>query len=175
MAMPIIKISNFDGPFNLLLHLIKKNEMDINEIRIEEIVKQYLDYINFMKELDLEITSEFIVMAATLIEIKSKTLLPKEQKEEEDEDPTKELLVKLNEYKKFKLIAEYFKGKDFDAGTSFTKKPEIIEDVEEIDNFNYLKNTSMLDLYNLYNKLMRLYNEKQNHGNVIEKNKSRSI
>ena len=169
MVMPIIKISNFDGPFNLLLHLIKKNEMNINEIRIEEIVKQYLDYINFMKELDLEITSEFIVMAATLIEIKSKTLLPKEHKEENDEDLTKELLIKLNEYKKFKLIAEYFKGKNFNAGTSFTKKPEIKEDIEEVNNFNYLKNTSMLDLYNLYNKLMRLYNEKQNHGNVIEK------
>lgn len=169
MVMPIIKISNFDGPFNLLLHLIKKNEMNINQIRIEEIIKQYLDYINIMKELDLEITSEFIVMAATLIEIKSKTLLPKEQKEEEEEDPTKELLIKLNEYKKFKLIAEYFKSKDLDAGTSFTKKPEIIEEVEIVDNYNYLKNTTMLDLYSLYNKLMRLYNDKQNHGTVIEK------
>lgn len=170
MVMPIIKISNFDGPFNLLLHLIKKNEMNINQIRIEEIIKQYLDYINIMKELDLEITSEFIVMAATLIEIKSKTLLPKEQKEEEEEeDPTKELLIKLNEYKKFKLIAEYFKSKDLDDGTSFTKKPEIIEEVEIVDNYNYLKNTTMLDLYSLYNKLMRLYNDKQNHGTVIEK------
>ncbi|MGL5616555.1 MAG: segregation/condensation protein A [Sarcina sp.] len=170
MSMPIIKISNFDGPFNLLLHLIKKNEMNINEIKIEEIIKQYLNYINLMKELDLEITSEFIVIAATLIEIKSKTLLPKEKQEEEDsEDLAKELLNKLNEYKKFKLITEYFKNKDLDLGVSYTKKPEIIEEIETPENYNYLKNTTMLDLYNLYNKLMRLYNEKQNDNNVIEK------
>ena len=83
MEMPIIKLKNFDGPFDLLLHLIKKNEMSITEIKIHEITKQYLEYIALMKELDLEITSEFIVMAATLIEIKSKSLLPKVKVEDE--------------------------------------------------------------------------------------------
>ena len=77
MDMPIIKIQNFDGPFDLLLHLIKKNKMSINDIKIYDITKQYLDYIKLMKELDLEVTSEFVVIAATLIEIKSKSLLPK--------------------------------------------------------------------------------------------------
>ena len=74
-----IKISdlNFEGPFDLLLHLIKKNEMDIYDIKIYHITNEYLNYLNQMKEIDLEITSEFIVMASTLLEIKSKMLLPK--------------------------------------------------------------------------------------------------
>ena len=81
-----IKIENFEGPFDLLLHLIKKNEMDIYDIKIYEITTQYLNYINNMKELDLEVTSEFIVIAATLLEIKSKMLLPKQVVEENEED-----------------------------------------------------------------------------------------
>ncbi|EGO86383.1 segregation and condensation protein A, partial [Clostridium botulinum C str. Stockholm] len=90
-----IKIENFEGPFDLLLHLIKKNEMDIYNIRIYEITTQYLNYLNNMKELDLEVTSEFIVIAATLLEIKSKMLLPKQEIEEnegDEEDPRKELI-----------------------------------------------------------------------------------
>src|SRR3712207_4469850 len=105
-----IKIENFEGPFDLLLHLIKKNEMDIYDIKIYEITTQYLNYINNMKELDLEVTSEFIVIAATLLEIKSKMLLPKqvvEENEEDAEDPRQELINKLLEYKKFKQVADY--------------------------------------------------------------------
>jgi len=84
--MPLsIKVTNFEGPFDLLLHLIKKNEMNIYDINIIEITNQYLEYLKSMKEMDLEVTSEFIVIAATLIEIKSKYLLPK-HKEEHSED-----------------------------------------------------------------------------------------
>ncbi len=85
--------------------------MEIYDVSIYEITNQYLQYLNQMEELDLEITSEFIVMAATLIEIKSKYLLPKveEEKEEEENDPQKELLNKLLEYKKFKAAAEFLK------------------------------------------------------------------
>jgi len=95
-----IKITNFEGPFDLLLHLIKKNEMDIYNIRILEITNQYLDILKQMKEMDLDITSEFIVIAATLIEIKSKILLPKpkvENEEENEEDAAKELLEQYEE------------------------------------------------------------------------------
>ncbi|HAG42681.1 MAG TPA: segregation/condensation protein A, partial [Clostridium sp.] len=81
-----IKITNFEGPFDLLLHLIKKNEMDIYDVKIMEITNQYLQYLNDMKEMDLEITSEFIVIAATLIEIKSKLLLPKPKVEESENE-----------------------------------------------------------------------------------------
>ena len=97
MELPKIKINNFEGPFDLLLHLIKKNQMSIYNVKIYEITTQYLNYLNEMKEMDLEITSEFIVVAATLIEIKSKHLLPKQKKEEEEdeEDSEKNLLEKL--------------------------------------------------------------------------------
>lgn len=171
MEMPIIKIKNFDGPFDLLLHLIKKNEMSISDIKIQEITKQYLEYITMMQELDLEITSEFIVIAATLIEIKSKSLLPKDKTKEEDDerDLTKELMEKLIEYKKFKKVATYLRGKELATGEVFTKKPEIIEEVKDVGfDENYLKNVSMLDLYKLYSNLMRIYSEKQN-TTVIEK------
>ena len=108
MSLPNIKIGQFDGPFDLLLHLIKQNKMDIYDIKIYEITKQYLDYINKMKEFDMEIASEFIVVAATLLEIKSKTLLPKPKLEEVEEDPRKDLVERLLEYKLFKEAAGYF-------------------------------------------------------------------
>ncbi|MDV5106586.1 segregation/condensation protein A [Clostridium perfringens] len=171
MEMPIIKLKNFDGPFDLLLHLIKKNEMSITEIKIHEITKQYLEYIALMKELDLEITSEFIVMATTLIEIKSKSLLPKVKVEDEtcEEDLQKILMEKLQEYKKFKKISAYLRERELSTGEVFTKKVEIIE--VEVDNKlddDYFKNITMLDLYKIYNNLMRIYGEKQN-VNVMEK------
>lgn len=171
MDMPIIKISNFDGPFDLLLHLIKKNEMSINDIKIEEIINQYLKYISIMQELDLEITSEFIVMAATLIEIKSKTLLPIEKSDDEDiEDPQIELMNKLIEYTKFKKVSEYFKKKDLIYGKVFTKKAEVIEVItDEIIDNSYLKNLTMVDLYKLYKELINKYNEKQNVSAIERK------
>lgn len=171
MEMPLFKLKNFDGPFDLLLHLIKKHEMNINDIQIHEITKQYLEYITMMQELDLEITSEFIVIAATLIEIKSKSLLPKslDKDEVEEKDLTKDLMEKLMEYKKFKKIAEYLRGAELATGEVFTKKAEIIEDPKEVGfDENYLKNISMLDLYKIYNNLMRIYSEKKN-ATVIEK------
>ncbi|MDP4144821.1 MAG: segregation/condensation protein A [Bacillota bacterium] len=168
-----IKIENFEGPFDLLLHLIKKNEMDIYDIKIYEITSQYLEYIDTMKEMDLEVTSEFIVIAATLLEIKSKILLPKSKDSENDDnlDPRKELVDKLLEYKRYKLAAELLKEKEIDAGVIFTKKPEIIDDYlsEEIDNSSLLKGISILDLYNIYEKLITRFNSKINTSNVISR------
>ncbi|SHJ57709.1 condensin subunit ScpA [Clostridium amylolyticum] len=160
------KINNFQGPFDLLLHLIQKNEMEIYEINISEITGQYLAYLDEMKELDLEITSEFIVIAATLIEIKSRELLPKIVKEEEEEeDPGVLLKKRLMEYKKIKAAAEYLKGIKQYSGTVFTKKPEVIEDRKEHKDF--LINITMLDLYNLYMSLLEKYNSKQNKDDLI--------
>ena len=172
MDMPIIKLQNFDGPFDLLLHLIKKNKMSINEIKIHDITRQYLDYIKLMKELDLEITSEFIVLAATLIEIKSKSLLPKievEVDEKDEKDLIKELKNKLIEYKRFKKVALFLKNKEGKSGLIFTKKPEIIEESDDGFNENYLKNISMIELYDLYNDLIKKYNEKQNINTIERK------
>lgn len=171
MEMPTIKISNFDGPFDLLLHLIKKNQMDIKNIKIVEIINQYLDYISLMKELDLEIISEFIVMAATLIEIKSKSLLPKDKSIEVEEniDLENELKNKLVEYTKFKNISEFFKKKDIMYGEVFTKKAEIIElDVEEFNDLSYLQGISMSELYKIYINLIEKFAEKKN-TTVIER------
>lgn len=172
MVIPSIRLDNFEGPFDLLLHLIKKNEMDIHDIRIYEITNQYLDYLNKMKEMDLDITSEFIVMAATLLEIKSKTLLPKQKTEveEEENDPRKELVEKLIIYKQIKGAAEYLREKILYTGEIFTKKPEIINDKpSEFSNEELFKNITMLDLFNLYNELIQRYKDKKNTNNIIER------
>ena len=94
-----IKIENFEGPLDLLCHLIDKNKMDINDIKLTQITDQYIEYINKMEEMNLEITSEFIIMASTLIYLKSKSLLPKESTAEEDISE-EELLRRIIEYKK---------------------------------------------------------------------------
>lgn len=165
-----INIGNFQGPFDLLLHLIKKNEMDIYDIKIHQITNQYMEYINEMKEIDLESTSEFIVIAATLLEIKSKMLLPKvkkEEEEQEEEDPRKELVSKLLEYRKFKAAAEFLREKESESGIVFSKKPEIIEEKnsEVAVDSDIFKGTTMLELYNLFCKLMNDYENKLNRDN----------
>ena len=110
MELPNIKIDNFEGPFDLLLHLIKKNKMDIYNVEILKVTGQYLNYLDQMKEMDLDITSEFIVVAATLIEIKSKTLLPKvKDVKEDEEDIEKKLLEKLIIYKEIKESTSFFR------------------------------------------------------------------
>lgn len=167
-----IKITNFEGPFDLLLHLIKKNEMDIYDVKIMEITNQYLQYLNDMKEMDLEITSEFIVIAATLIEIKSKLLLPKPKVEENEneEDAAKELIEKLVQYKKYKLASEFLASKQRETGAVFSKKPEIIEEKssKKENPLDLLKNVTMLDLYNLYNELINNYINKMNVGSNFQ-------
>lgn len=171
MELPKIKINDFEGPFDLLLHLIKKNQMSIYNVKIYEITNQYLNYLNTMKEMDLEITSEFIVVAATLIEIKSKYLLPKPKKEEEnEEDEEKNLLEKLIVYKKIKGVSQFFKDRYVSAGEVYGKKPEIIEERKQSNaKEDLFKNTSLLELYNIYNNLLEIYNNKQNRNNVIQK------
>lgn len=171
MELPKIKINDFEGPFDLLLHLIRKNQMSIYNVKIFEITNQYLNYLNEMKEMDLEITSEFIVVAATLIEIKSKHLLPKSKKEDEnEEDEEKNLLEKLIVYKKIKGVSMFFRDRYISAGEVYGKKPEIIEekkdDIRKIDLF---KNTNLIELFNIYNNLLEIYNNKQNRNNVIQK------
>jgi len=164
-----IKIDNFEGPFDLLLHLIKKNQMDIYDIKIYDITNQYLKVLENMKEIDLEVTSEFILIAATLLEIKSKMLLPKESNEEgEEEDPREELISKLLEYKKFKMVASYLKEKEENVGTMFSKKPEIIEDNKQ-EHKDILKDVTIIQLFDLYNELMNNYINKHNKDNILNK------
>ena len=101
------KLEKFEGPLDLLLHLIDKNKVDIYDIPIVEITRQYLDYVSHMEREDLNVVSDFLVMAATLLDIKSRMLLPAEVNEEgEEEDPRAELVARLLEYKRYKLMAQ---------------------------------------------------------------------
>ena len=173
MELPKIKVADFEGPFDLLLHLIKKNKMDIYNVEIYKVTNQYLEYLNTRKVMDLEITSEFIVVAATLIEIKSKNLLPKVKVEEEEneEDIEIKLMERLIEYKRFKVVSEFFNDKYVSSGEVFSKKPEVIEEIkpEKVVNDDIFKNITLLDLYNIYNKILENYREKQNKVNVVQK------
>lgn len=171
MEMPKVKVANFEGPFDLLLHLIKKNEMDIYNVEIYKITTQYLKYLDEMKIMDLDITSEFIVVAATLIEIKSKKLLPNTKVvEENEEDIEKNLMEKLIEYKKIKGAALFFREKYINSGDIYTKKPEIIEETKQNKkDEDILKNITLIDLYNIYNKLIDNFFKKQNKENIIQR------
>lgn len=173
MELPKIKVADFEGPFDLLLHLIKKNKMDIYNIEIYKITNQYLRYLDEMKEMDLEITSEFIVIAATLIEIKSKSLLPKVKVEDEnEEDIENKLKLRLIEYKQIKAVSSFFKERHINSGEIYSKKPEIIEIEDEKApkcNEDIFKNLTLIDLYNIYNNILDTYHNKQNNINVVQR------
>ncbi len=120
-----ITINDFEGPMDLLLHLIKTNDVDIRDISIEQITKQYLDFINKMEEMNLNVASEYLIMAAELLEIKSSILLPRKEKLEEiEEDPKEQLINRLIEYKKYKEITNDFKKLEEDRKKYFTKSVE---------------------------------------------------
>lgn len=119
-------INDFEGPLDLLLHLIKTSKMDIYDISIEEITKQYLDFIKQMKDMNLDIASEYLVMASELIEIKSKLLLPSNNdlgEDEYEEDPREALINRLVEYKKYKDMIDTFKELELSRKDIFTKEP----------------------------------------------------
>ena len=125
MEQYTIKMDNFEGPLDLLCHLIDKNKMDIFDIRINDITDQYIEYLSYMKQMNLEITSEFIVMASRLLYLKSKHLLPiLEDDEEEDEFDLVKLLI---EYKKYKGISSVFKENINSFGMRCYKLPEKVD------------------------------------------------
>lgn len=128
-----VKLQVFEGPLDLLLHLLEKNKVNIYDIPIVEITNQYLAYISEMKRQDLNIMSEFLVMAATLIDIKSKMLLPKEENEEEEEDPRAELVQKLLEYKMYKCMSYELKDRQIEAERVLFKVPTIPEEVRKYE------------------------------------------
>lgn len=121
-----IKIDNFEGPLDLLCHLIEKNKMNIFEIKISDITDQYIDYINAMEQMNLEVTSEFVIMASTLLYLKSKTLLPKDNSDEE-ELTEEELLQRIIDYKKYKEISKKLKEQYEVFSKRIFKLPDTIE------------------------------------------------
>ena len=125
-----VKLEAFEGPLDLLLHLIDKNKVNIYDIPIADITEQYMEYVRKMQEENLDIVSEFLVMAATLLDIKCRMLLPKEVDEKgNEEDPRAELVEQLLEYKLFKAMAEELKGQQLDALKTYYRKPDIPEEV----------------------------------------------
>lgn len=125
MSVYRVQLENFDGPLDLLLFLIKQNEVDLFDIPIAEITRQYLEYLDILKLLDLESASDFILMAATLIRIKAKMLLPKspvEEEEEPEEDPRDELVRRLLEYQRFKEVATQMAGLAEDRAQLYTRQ-----------------------------------------------------
>ena len=133
MGIPV-KLQVFEGPLDLLLHLIDKNKIDIYDIPIVDITNQYMEYINAMEKADLNVMSEFLVMAATLLDIKCRMLLPKEENEDgEEEDPRQELVDQLLEYKLYKYMANELKDRQMDSEHIMYKDSTIPEEVMEYE------------------------------------------
>ncbi len=157
-----IKIKNFEGPFDLLFHLIEENKINIYEIPINVITDQYMEYLFAMKELDLEIASEFLVMASMLLHIKSKMLLPGKKTEEENEvDPREELVVKLVEYKKYKDFSEILKEREKKWESAHYKLPEAYA----FDYETEILELSIAQLVNVYQDLLDRNDRKTNKSN----------
>ena len=160
-----IRLDNFEGPLDLLCHLVDKNKMDINEVSISQITDQYIEYINAMQELNLDITSEFLVMASTLVYLKSKSLLPK-QVEDEAELTEEELIHRIIEYKKYKEISKKLR-ECFDIYSKrFYKMPDKIE----LPNRKLEEKYSKDLVEEAYKKLIERNTEKVNRNAInIEK------
>lgn len=129
MKQIAFKLQIFEGPLDLLMHLINKNKVSIYDIPISEITEQYLDYIEEMDHYDIEVSSEFLVLAANLLYIKSKMILPKDDEDAEEEDPRLELTQRLEEYKRMKMAAAYLREKEFSGGFLYFKPREYIQPV----------------------------------------------
>ncbi|MCR4649653.1 MAG: segregation/condensation protein A [Lachnospiraceae bacterium] len=164
MAIPV-KLEVFEGPLDLLLHLIEKNKVDIYDIPIVEITKQYLDYVRELPKDDLNTVSEFMVMAATLLDIKCKMLLPKTEEEEtEEEDPRAELVQKLLEYKMYKYMSYELKDMQIDGEKYIYKSPTIPEEVKNyrapIDYEELIGDTTLSSLNEIFNACLKRIEDK---------------
>lgn len=151
-----IMINEFEGPMDLLLHLIKKSDINICDISIEEITKQYLDYINEMEKLDLDIASEYLIMAAELIEMKSSVLLPKPEIEEDEyeEDPREKLIRRLIEYKQYKEKLPDLKQLEIDRKQMYSKEPSDLSSFKIVEENIDLGDIGIEDLVNAFNKFL---------------------
>ncbi len=160
-----VKLDAFEGPLDLLLHLIEKNKVDIYDIPIAEITRQYMEYIKAMETEDMNVMSEFLVMAATLLDIKCKMLLPAEVNEEgEEEDPRAELVEKLIEYKMCKYMSMELKDMRFDADKHMYKNPTIPKEVLEykapVDYDELLSDANLEALSRIFEEVLKRAEDK---------------
>ena len=159
MGIPV-KLQVFEGPLDLLLHLIEKNKIDIYDIPIVEITNQYMEYIKAMQKEDLNIMSEFLVMAATLLDIKCRMLLPKEVNEEgEEEDPRQELVEQLLEYKMYKFMSYELKDRELDGDRIMYKTASIPDEVKgyvpPVDLDKLLGDLTLVQLNRIFKEVMK--------------------
>ena len=151
------KINEFEGPLDLLLHLIKESKMDIMNIEIESITKQYMDYLEEQEKMNLEIASEYLILASELLEIKSKLLLPSTKSIEDDEeevDPREELVNRLLEYQAYKEITKVLQEKESLRREIYTKAPENIKNY--VDEVKEIKaDVSLDDLVEAFKKYLK--------------------
>lgn len=156
-----VRLDAFEGPLDLLYHLIEKNEIDLYDIPMAKLTEQYLEYLDHVPNQNMDGMSEFLLMAATLLEIKSKMLLPdKKSEEEEGLDPREELVAKLLEYKKFKGVTDHFKVREEEAALFLYKEVDSAvlrmkaekepEDLEE-----FLEGITLKDIYQAFSEVMR--------------------
>jgi segregation and condensation protein A len=168
-----VKLEFFEGPFDLLFHLIEKNEVDIYDIPIADITRQYLEYLDELRFFDIEVASEFLVMAATLLHIKSKMLLPgKSQAEHEEEaDPRQQLVERLIEYKKYKDVTGELRKREEVCQKRLFREPFPLGDYDAHDPF--VLDVDIQDLCNAFVQAMRryvnLYNDDYNLRKSLEK------
>jgi len=158
-----VKLELFEGPLDLLLYLIKREEIDIHDIPIAKITEQYLEALDVMKLLDLDIAGEFLVMAATLMQIKSRLLLPPEEQppaEEEEPDPRAELVQRLLEYQKFKEAAARLAAMEENRRDLFTRPRSLPEGVEETSSERYFE-ASIFDLITAFSKIAVRFSKEQ--------------
>lgn len=175
MAIPV-KLEAFEGPLDLLLHLIEKNKIDIYDIPIVEITEQYLDYIKQMETDDMNVMSEFLVMAATLIDIKCRMLLPKEVDEEGvEEDPRAELVQKLLEYKMYKYMSLELRDRQVDAARNLYREqnlpPEVALYKPPLDYEQLIGDMTLARLHEIFKTIIRRQEDKidpirSQYGNI---------
>lgn len=153
-------IGDFEGPLDLLLHLVKQSKIEISELKLVDITKQYIDFLKKMEDMNLDIASEYLVVASELIEMKSRFLLPRQEKEESDEEeinPEEELKRRLLEYKKYKESVSSFRELENNRSAYFTKVPE----KREIYTSEKLENTENITPMDLLKALEKLLERKE--------------
>ncbi len=163
-----VKLDIFEGPLDLLLYLIKKDEVDIHEISLEKITKQYLQYISTFRMLNIDIAAEFVLMAANLMYIKSRTLLPKsEQPPEEDgeeDDPRWDLIRQLIEYKKFKDAASFLIKREVEMEGAYAYQAEVLKD----ETPPVLAEVSIFDLIRSFQNVLKRFEEVHDFGSIVD-------
>jgi segregation and condensation protein A len=164
-----VKLEIFEGPLDLLLYLIKKDEIDIYNVSIERITSQYLEYIDTFKALNIELASEFIVMAANLMYLKSRTLLPKEvqppDEEADEEDPRWELIRQLVEYKKFKDAAQFLGQRDQEGAEFFAATPELPDLTEPEQG---MPQVGIFDLIRAFQKVLKKFEDTHTLREIVD-------